>query len=809
MTFLIVGHETTAGLLSFTFYYLLKNPSALAKARQELDEVVGSSKLTPEHLTDLPYLNAVLRESLRLSPTAATIALAANEDTIIGGKYKLKAGSPVIALFPMIHRDVDVYGEDAEEFRPERMLDSEFHRRNAQFPHCWKPFGNAIRACIGRTFAWQQALLVVSILLQNFDFILQDPLYELKIKETLTLKPEGFRMHAILRENTPVASMRTAFGSKKKERAHFKERVSGKPLLNIYHGSNAGTCANLAGRLASHAINYGFEVGVLATLNSAKENLSSKTPSIIITASYDGQPATDASEFVSWIRSLTANELIGVSFAIFGCGHRDWAATLHKIPRYLNRIMVKRGATRLVPMGIADISNGNLLSDFKDWEDQKCWPALRDVYRTALEDTEQGSATPELQVVVCTPQTAAARRHMQTGQVERQAVLCELGHTVKRHMEIKLPLGMVYSAGDCVAILPRNPKGVIRRALDHFKLSPYSTLTLSTISSSTLPLNTPLTAIELFGTYVELSHPASYCDVRILSSATQNQETKERLSQFLHETSPERSPGSQASVLDLLELYPSISLSLEKFISMQKPMRIRQYCISSSPLATSDHISITYSTTVRQEIGSDYLSTLVPGDDIDIDLVSSPGAFHLPSQYVKVPLIMIATGLGKLKSSYYWTHVNSTKGLAPFRGFIQERAIRIASGLSQAPAMLFYGCHSTDDLMYSDLLECWERLGAVVVKYAFSRSPEKSQNCKYVQDQIRHRQNEVSNLLRAGAQLFFCVSGKAGKEIRQTLSEVIELTPPNALGNEMSIYNGNQCLEGAWYIWDSSWNLDT
>jgi cytochrome P450/NADPH-cytochrome P450 reductase len=105
ITFLIAGHETTSGLLSFTFYYLLKNPQAYEKAQQEVDDVIGKGPITVDHLTKLPYLNAVLREALRLQPTAPSVGMTAKEDTTIGGKYAVKAGVPLVALFPMVRQD--------------------------------------------------------------------------------------------------------------------------------------------------------------------------------------------------------------------------------------------------------------------------------------------------------------------------------------------------------------------------------------------------------------------------------------------------------------------------------------------------------------------------------------------------------------------------------------------------------------------------------------------------------------------------------------------------------------------------------
>lgn len=70
LTFLIAGHETTSGMLSFTIYYLCKNKEAYRKVQEEVDEMVGHESVKLEHLSKLPYINAVLRESSRLRPTA-------------------------------------------------------------------------------------------------------------------------------------------------------------------------------------------------------------------------------------------------------------------------------------------------------------------------------------------------------------------------------------------------------------------------------------------------------------------------------------------------------------------------------------------------------------------------------------------------------------------------------------------------------------------------------------------------------------------------------------------------------------------
>ncbi|MBK5654682.1 MAG: cytochrome P450, partial [Rhizobium sp.] len=378
-----------------------------------------------DHLSKLPYLNAVLRESLRLSPTAPAVGLTAKEDTVIDGKYPIKAGTPIVAVFPMIHRDPVAYGEDAEEFRPERMLDAEFERRNNEFPNCWKPFGNGMRACIGRPFAWQEALLVVAILLQNFNFSMDGASYQLQIKQTLTIKPKDFHMRAHLRNGVSATSLERNLASTTAnepppanggQQVRKEKAAKGKPM-SIYYGSNTGTCEALANRLASDAVNHGFRADAVETLDAARENLPKDKPVVIVTASYEGAPADNAAHFVNWVGTLKEKEMDNISYAVFGCGHRDWAKTFHKVPKYLDKTLEELGATKLVDMGTTDASQGDIFTDFETWEDQVLWPALREKYGSSEVEGE-GSSEATLDVEISTPRSTILRQDVREARVE-------------------------------------------------------------------------------------------------------------------------------------------------------------------------------------------------------------------------------------------------------------------------------------------------------------------------------------------------------------------------------------------------------
>ncbi|QXW01273.1 MULTISPECIES: cytochrome P450 [Rhodococcus] len=189
VTFLVAGHETTSGALSFALYYLSQNPEVLAKAQAEVDAVWGTEEPVFEKIAKLRYVRRVLDESLRLWPTAPAYARAARQDTTLIDKYPMKKGDWMLVLIPSLHRD-PVWGNNPEAFDPDRFLPANIKARPA---HTYKPFGTGERACIGRQFAIHEAVLVLGTILQKYT-VEPDPEYRLKVVERLTLMPEGFTL---------------------------------------------------------------------------------------------------------------------------------------------------------------------------------------------------------------------------------------------------------------------------------------------------------------------------------------------------------------------------------------------------------------------------------------------------------------------------------------------------------------------------------------------------------------------------------------------------------------------------------------
>ncbi|OCH86408.1 bifunctional P-450/NADPH-P450 reductase [Obba rivulosa] len=775
LTFLIAGHETTSGMLTFAVYYLLKNPEAMRKLREEIDATIGDRVASVKDVNKLPYLLAVMRETLRLSPSAPGRGCGAIEDTTLAdGKYAVPKGINIVVNVAMAQRDPLVYGDDADEFRPERMLDGKFE---ALPPNAWQPFGYGMRACIGRAFAWQEVQLTLITLFQKFDLVLHDPSYELRVKQTLTIKPDGLRIHAIPRAGRPrllaVPSSALLQQGTKSTTDHVQASVfdgAAKQALYVLYGSNTGSSEAFAQRIASGAASHGFRASI-GTLDSATAHVPTDGPVAILTASYEGKPTDNAAHFVEWLSALKGREMANVAYSVFGCGNRDWVQTYQRIPKLCDETLAERGAERLAPRGEGDAASGDFFDSFDKWEAQ-FWEALTERYQT----TASGAESVGLDVKTVDAGTGRAELLRQPdatlGTVVDNRLLTASGAAPKRHIEFELPEQTTYRAGDYLAILPVNPARDVHRVLARFGFSAEQEVMVSSSGPTSLPTNKAVSLSTLFSGYVELSQPATKRDLRILSDATTNDGTKKALEEYSNSYS-ELVFGKRLSMLDILEAHPDIKLSLGAFLSILPSMRIRQYSISSSPLWNPQHATLTISVletpalSGRIEpflgVASTFLAGLRPGDKVQLAVRASSSEFHPPSD-PSVPLVMFCAG----------------SGLAPMRGFLQERAMQKEAGRDIAKSLLFFGCRSPkDDFLYGDSdLRRWAELGVVDVRPAFSRAPQESEGCKYVQNRVWHDREDVRAAYNAGCKFFVCGASKIAAGVKETLIAIIKEGKP-------------------------------
>jgi cytochrome P450 / NADPH-cytochrome P450 reductase len=762
VTFLTAGHETTSGLLSFAIYFLMKNPDVARRARAEVDEMLGGT-LAPtfEQIHRLTYVTQVLNETLRLWPTAPGFNRYAREDTVIGGRYRLPAGTSVMVMSAALHRDKSVWGPDAEEYNPDHVAPDKL---GALPPDAFKPFGTGQRACIGRQFAMQEAILVLALLLQRFDFV--DAFdYELKIKTTLTIKPDEMRIQVVPRPDrlldAPVTRLAAAPTVAEELAPTLPAAARHNTPLRVLFGSDLGTAEGIATRLAQEGTERGYSV-VLGALDDHVGDLPSDGASILVSSSYNGLPPANAKEFCKWLNDPPADQRpTGAPYAVFGCGNTEWAATYQAVPILLDTKLSELGGRRIHPRGEGDVRS-DFDAQYRAWHDS-LWSDLASTLDLPASAADPAAVGPRLSIslvnrqktnpVIISYEAAPARVA-----VNRELATALDGHPAERstrHVEIALPEGTTYQTGDHLGVLPRNHPELIRRTMFRFGLDAgqYLTIVARSGSHTHLPIDEPTPLLGVLGTCVELQDVAKRSDIEMMVSYTDDPEQRAALKELIGDDPEAQSRYRERvflpnrSLLDLLEEFPGCALPFEVYLDLLPPLRPRYYSISSSPLVDQKLCSITTGVLrapARSGHGeyagicSNHLATS-PDNSTVFVFVRDPGIGFRPPENAQVPMIMVGAGTG----------------LAPYRGFLQERATLKHQGSSVAESLLFFGCRNPNaDYLYADELREFESLGVARVVTAFSRVP--GQPRQYVQDAIQEHGEEVWSLLRQGAYVFVC-----------------------------------------------------
>src|SRR4051812_7267608 len=727
LTFLVAGHETTSGLLSFTIAYLLKHPEVVARAHEEIDRVLGTDPSvapTVAQVQKLGYIRQILDETLRLWPTAPAFTRQARETTTVGGWGPFSPGQSIIALTPMLHRLRDIWGDDAEEFNPDHFAPE---RRDSLPPNAFRPFGSGQRACIGRQFALQEATLVLAMLMQRFEFV-DHANYQLKIKESLTVKPDGLTITIKPRSGRTWGASPRAVAAAANPRtpalAVAPADRHGTPLLVLF-GSNLGASEEIASRIARDASDRGYTART-AGLDDAVGELPGEGAVVVVTSSYNGQPPDNAGKFCPGADDV-ASSAAGVRYPVFGCGNRDWAATYQAVPTRIDAALEARGADRVYPRGEGD-ARGDFDGQFEAWY-AGLFDALGSALGLAAGATAAAASGPRLAVQVEQRRTASPILQSYRGQAAIVRVNRELtaragtpGGRSVRHIEIALPPGVTYAAGDHLGVLPRNEVSLINRVIARFGLDAgqYVTLTATGAAPTHLPLGEPYPLLAILAGCVELQDVASRTGLAAMAAHMPEGPARDELAGLAGTDDEakaryrEQIGVPRRTLLDLLEEHPDCDLPFAEYLDLLPPLRPRYYSISSSPtVSTSAAVTVgVLEGPSRAGDGSTYRGvcsrhlSAVPDGGTVFTFVRQPTIAFRPPENPHVPMIMVGAGTG----------------MAPFRGFLQERESLRARGVPIASSLLFLGCRDPeDDLLYADELKAYEAEKVATLIPAFSR----------------------------------------------------------------------------------------
>jgi cytochrome P450/NADPH-cytochrome P450 reductase len=369
-----------------------------------------------------------------------------------------------------------------------------------------------------------------------------------------------------------------------------------------------------------------------------------------------------------------------------------------------------------------------------------------------------GMDTVEARVVVC--------RELQAAESPKRT----------RHLDISLPPGVTYRAGDHLGICPKNDEQRVERltrhlgaALDSLFMAP------KTMNVRAVPKGVVLQVRNVLTNLIEITGRPTVPLLDLLLEKVTDPAERSRLVEIREVLQAPSRPGSPLraaidaggyDVLQLLDEFPSCSLNVFEFLQVAQPLRPRYYSTSSSPRIHGDghaHLTVGLEATPvpglpdRDFCGasSHYIHTLREGDRLNIFLDSADG-FHLQEDVTK-PMIFVSVGTG----------------FAPMRAFLWERLALKHAGVSLAEAALFNGIRSSSfDYIYRDEIGQFAAEGVLNhVQVATSR--ERPGRRDYVQDRIREQGALVWRLLAADGYVYVCGSQPMRDAVRAAFVDVI------------------------------------
>lgn len=576
-----------------------------------------------------------------------------------------------------------------------------------------------------------------------------------------------------------------------------------KKLLILY-ATQTGNALDVAERVGREAERRGCPVHLIS-IDQYDASCLAQEGTVIFVVSTTGQGDTPDPMKGFWKyllqRNLSGQWVEGLHYAVFGLGDSGYQK-FNFVAKKLDRRLLDLGATPIIQRGLGDdqhpsgyeaaldpwmISLWNMLNNINPkyfpngpeflipYENFMAEPKVRIQYHDIKQVDSQFSTNSDLNHIAL--QIERARRVSPVKfsldknrpdcilKLVKNEPLTKSGSIDKEvhHFEFEFVSSAIeYEVGDILEVLPSQNPAAIDSFILRCNLDPESFITVhpSEMENQLLDACTPIK----LKTFVELTMDVASASPRryffeVMSIFATAEHEKERLQYFV---SPEGrddlyqyNQRERRTVLEVLEDFPSVQMPLEWLVQLVPPLKTRAFSISSSPSAHPNQVHLTVNVVSwttpfkrsRAGLCSNWLAKLDPEQRVYVPVWFQKGS--LPPPPPSLPLILIGPGTG----------------CAPFRGFVEERAIQSLTG-STAPVMFFFGCRNEDnDFLYREFWISHSQNGGVLSEakgggfyVAFSR--DQSQKV-YVQHKIQEHSRRVWNLLREGAAVY--VAGSSTK----------------------------------------------
>jgi len=506
--------------------------------------------------------------------------------------------------------------------------------------------------------------------------------------------------------------------------------------LTIVYGSQTGNAKREAEAIAHEAQSQGLSVRLLrADAYPVRELANERLLYVVISTQGDGDPPDDAQAFFEFIGGRRAPSLKELKFAVLGLGDSSYPQ-FNSIAKKLDARLAELGATRLFNVGEADVDIATVAAPWR----QQALTQAREVLKTSVV-----SAT----ITALRPAITSALLHTREKPflaevLVNQRITARESEQDVRHLEIALHETLNYEPGDALGVWPRNHSALVNIVLEQLKLDAEEIIT---VGDQSLPLHEWLSSkrelTRLSKSFVQKHAERNSSDVLNALLKSQNNEAIAELI-------------NQQQLPDLLSRFPA-QWSADELVNALRPLAPRLYSIASSRKTVGDEAHLTVSlleyqkeSALRRGLASSFLADRDAGAKLPV-FIERNERFRLPPDTSR-DILMIGPGTG----------------VAPFRGFVQERTEVAATGRN----WLLYGArHAHSQFLYQlEWQDALKKGQLHRLDLAFSRDQAER---IYVQQRLRENGAEVYSWLEGGAHLYICGAIAMGKDVHQALLSIV------------------------------------
>ena len=793
-------------------YVLATHPEVEEKVLAEVDSITGGDPdydLQYDDLMALTYTTQVIKETLRIYPPMPVSVRRSLRDGMLG-RYRIRRGDIILVGTLAAHRDPRYWGPDADAFEPEQFS---MERVVARPRHAFIPFSIGKRQCMAQEVTFMMLRVVLFEICKRYRLRLA-PGATVTKNTVVTTKPASVPVVRLPRKPGAGRQAAVALRERPGVPSPVRSRDWGEPTeipatstyrrLVIAYGSNFGACKELAERFAERSRFHGY-AGEVMTLNELAESPPRAEPwlLVVMTSTYTSNPPTNATAFKALLEQSEPGEESwrACRYAVWGLGNSQWNAFL-AFPRYVHARLAELGAAPVSDFAYGDVGSPAWEGLHADWN-SRVWPELLELSgaqtteaaasRIAAEqaaaaklsgadsDTAMamslggGDSAPRVLLVPKILTNAVGAETLRVRVHACRELQAEVESKRTRHLELRLPAGTEYRAGDHLGVCPRNDEDRVERLAQRLGATLEGLFMVPrTLNVRVVPKGAVLQVRNVLTNLVDITGKPTLALVELLLVKVGDPEERERLEAIKDVLETPDGPASPLraaidagayDVLQLLDELPSCKLNIFDFLQVAQPLRPRYYSPSSSPGVHGDvvHLTVGFEPVPLQEppgkvfrgMSADYLHTLRDGDRLDVFLESADG-FHLQEDVGK-PMIFVSAGTG----------------FAPMRAFLWERLALKRRGTKLAEAALFDGIRSREfDYIYRDEIEQFAAEG--VLDHVFvATSREQPGRREYVQDRLREQGALVWRLLEEGGYVYVCGSRAMRDGVRDAFVHIV------------------------------------